>query len=66
MLKKETLINEFEVLKSEIIGLENNINSPLIFAMDEFTKKMIKQKLSVMKVRRASLKFRILNFKILC
>ena len=66
MLKKETLINEFEVLKSEIIGLENNINSPLFLFVDEFTKTMIKQKLSVMKVRSASLKFRILNFKLLC
>ena len=66
MSKELKIVNEYNALKIEIIGLENNINSPLIFAMDEFTKKMIKQKLSVMKVRSASLKFRILNFKILC
>ena len=62
MSKELKIVNEYNALKIEIIGLENNINSPLIFAMDEFTKKMIKQKLSVMKVRSAYLKFRILNF----
>jgi len=62
MSKELKIVNEYKDLKVKINDLENNINSTLIFAMDEFTISRIKQKLSVMKVRSVSLSSMILNF----